>query len=407
MADIRKRTGKKGTTYQVRYADESAASGYSFKTFRTRKEAQQFRESDKKPAAAADTLSVAAAVDLWLRVCKTEGRDGRAPVSEGTYSFYSYIAGVMKGYQWKGGVQSLTKPDIVAFRSWLVAEHGRYVASRSLTYFHGVLAEMQTRGEVAANVATGVRVMQETRYDEPMKIPTPDEIALLLSAADDLAASKNEQTAKTWLRFQPMLYLAVDSGMRPQEHVALARRGLTEYGAYVEQAIDRAGKLSVPKTAAARRFIELSEVSLDMLHRYVRDHSPANNFDLVFPTATGQWQSLDNWRKRCFVAACMHAGLTETVIVDGKEVLKPRYSPYDLRHYFASMLIAEGTDIAKIKTLMGHTDISTTYDVYAHLIRRAEDAKSRRRGLIASSTVRADTSRPVADPVADPANALI
>ena len=67
---------------------------------------------------------------------------------------------------------------------------------------------------------------------------------------------------------------------------------------------------------------------------------------------------------------------------DGKEVMKPRYSPYALRHYFASVLIADGTDIAKIKTLMGHTDISTTFDVYAHLIRQAEDRKSKRPGMI-------------------------
>lgn len=387
MSDIRKRTGKKGTTYQVRYVDKSAKSGYRFKSFDTRKEAQQFRESDKKPALASTTLGVAAAIDLWLRVCEKEGRDGRPPVSKGTLKFYTYVAGLMKAYDWKSGIGELTKPEVVAFRSWLVAEHGRYVASRTLTYFHGVLAEMQTRGEIASNVAVGVRVNKETRYDEPMTIPTPDEIALLLAAADDLAASAKPQIARTWKRYRPMLYVAVDSGMRPQEHVALARRGLAEYGVYVEQAIDRAGDLSVPKTAAGRRFIELSEVTLDMLQRYVREESAENDFDLVFPTATGRWQSLDNWRHRCFNAACMHAGLTETVVEGGKGVLKPRYSPYDLRHYFASMLIAEGTDIAKIKTLMGHTDISTTYDVYAHLIRRAEDAKSRRRGLIASSTV--------------------
>jgi integrase len=48
----------------------------------------------------------------------------------------------------------------------------------------------------------------------------------------------------------------------------------------------------------------------------------------------------------------------------------------------ASALIADGTDIAKIKTLMGHTDISTTFDVYAHLIRQTEDRKSARPGMI-------------------------
>lgn len=45
MADIRKRTGSKGTTYQVRYASPEAKSGYAYATFDTLKEARQFRES--------------------------------------------------------------------------------------------------------------------------------------------------------------------------------------------------------------------------------------------------------------------------------------------------------------------------------------------------------------------------
>jgi hypothetical protein len=44
MSDIRKRTGAKGTTYQVRYPSKSSPSGYAYKTFETRKEALAFRE---------------------------------------------------------------------------------------------------------------------------------------------------------------------------------------------------------------------------------------------------------------------------------------------------------------------------------------------------------------------------
>ena len=33
MSDIRKRTGSKGTTYQVRYPSEAAKSGYAYETF--------------------------------------------------------------------------------------------------------------------------------------------------------------------------------------------------------------------------------------------------------------------------------------------------------------------------------------------------------------------------------------
>jgi integrase len=42
MADIRKRTGAKGTTYQVRYPSNTTKSGYTYATFNTLKEGTRF-----------------------------------------------------------------------------------------------------------------------------------------------------------------------------------------------------------------------------------------------------------------------------------------------------------------------------------------------------------------------------
>ncbi len=384
MSDIRKRTGKKGVTYQVRYADGTSSTGYSYASFRTLKEAKAYLHDSQNwvQKSAAKDMAVSEAVDMWLDVCQTEGREGRDPVSPATYKYYSYIADIMKSYPWKKGIRELTKPDIVAFRSWLITEHGRYLAAKNLTYFHAVLAEMSTRGLIDSNPVSGVSVRKETRYTEPIVIPTPKEVEALLKAADDLANSKNLQIAKAWERYRPMLYLAVDSGMRPQEYVVIAGRNILKHGVQVERALDRSGELSVPKTPASRRFIEISPETLKMV-TYYRDHKAVSNpYDLVFPTATGEWQSLDNWRKRGFFAALEKAGLVITEMVDGEEVVTPKYTPYSLRHFFASMLIAEKTDIAKIKTLMGHTDISTTYDVYGHLIERSAEDKGQPSGMI-------------------------
>ena len=45
MADIRKRTGSNGVTYQVRYASSGAKSGYAYASFDTLKEARAFATS--------------------------------------------------------------------------------------------------------------------------------------------------------------------------------------------------------------------------------------------------------------------------------------------------------------------------------------------------------------------------
>ncbi|MEZ5749402.1 MAG: tyrosine-type recombinase/integrase [Caenibius sp.] len=100
-----------------------------------------------------------------------------------------------------------------------------------------------------------------------------------------------------------------------------------------------------------------------------RNHAVKNKYDLVFPTASGRWQETDNWRKRGFYKACIEAGLvTEERASGGKIITKPKFSPYDLRHFYASMLIEQRFSLKRIQSLMGHEDIKTTLNVYGHLI---------------------------------------
>ena len=115
MSDIRKRIGRKGTTYQVRYPSKAAKSGYAYETFLTRKEALAFREDARarstKTPLSAEIRSVAQGVQKWLDICEKEGRNGREPVTRYTLDNYEYRAEIMKRYAWDKDLHELTKPD--------------------------------------------------------------------------------------------------------------------------------------------------------------------------------------------------------------------------------------------------------------------------------------------------------
>lgn len=208
MSDIRKRVGRKGTTYQVRYPSKTAKSGYAYKTFDTRKEALAFREdslSRQTADASSKPVTIKEGLQTWLNACEKEGRGGRSPVTKYTLKTYKYRAAIIEAYDWPKPLNELIAPDIVAFRSWLVQNHSRDQARKVLSYFHSMVLELVNRGVLNHDFAAGVRVSSASRYDEPISIPTEADIQALLAAADRLANAKNAQIAKTWERYRPAL----------------------------------------------------------------------------------------------------------------------------------------------------------------------------------------------------------
>ncbi len=277
----------------------------------------------------------------------------------------------------------MTKSDIIEFRSWLLERYSRDVAHKVLTSFHSMILEMVSRAVLRHDVAAGVCVRATSRYDVPVSIPTEKEIQALLSAADRLANSRDKRVQQSWQKYRPMLYLAVDSGMRPQEYLALARANLRDTGVEVDRALDGGGtQISVTKTRAGRRFIDLSSETLDMVRYYAEHHAVKNEFDLVFPCTNGSWQSIRNWRRRGFSRASEEAGLVIKEKEGGRIVEKPKFKPYDLRHFYASMLIDQRVNLKRIQTLMGHRNIQTTLNVYGHLIERAETTTQARTSVL-------------------------
>jgi integrase len=56
-----------------------------------------------------------------------------------------------------------------------------------------------------------------------------------------------------------------------------------------------------------------------------------------------------------------------------KQIEKPRYTFHCLRHTAASLFIEQGWTPKKLMTVMGHSSIQMTFDLYGHLWKTLED----------------------------------
>ena len=376
MANIRKIRGKKVTTYQVRYASRERKSGLGYSTFSSMKEARDFVQNlgTLREAPAGQSLLVTEAIDQWLAICNRTGRDGRESVEPETFKEYDRRARVMKEYAWRKTLHELTPADVIQFRQWLLENKTRDLARRTLSSFHSVLIEMNHQGFLTEDPAAGVTIKANGRYEDEdceVAIPTDQEMKDILAAADTMGA-KNDFMKKCWARYLPIIYLASFSGMRPSEYRGLPWSSLSDGCVAVRQRADRTGRIGPVKSKAGRRTIYLPRRVTDMIFDW-RAVCPKSPDDLVFPTDSGRPMALTNFTANAWQPLLKEAGLVDRLKIGGKIVERPRYTPYTLRHYYASKLIELGRDFKSIQTALGHSTIEITFNVYGHLIRGKDD----------------------------------
>jgi integrase len=160
------------------------------------------------------------------------------------------------------------------------------------------------------------------------------------------------------LRYGALVVVAAETGLRPEEWIALERRDLDRAGQAVHVLRKFAnGRLSpYPKTERSRRRVPLTARALAALDSL----PPRLDTPLLFPAAKGGHIGIDTWRTREWYPALDAAGIA-------------RRGPYCLRHTFATEALAAGISTFELSRLMG-TSIAMIDKHYGHLARDSEDA---------------------------------
>ncbi len=145
-----------------------------------------------------------------------------------------------------------------------------------------------------------------------------------------------------------------------------------------------AGRLNVreAKTDAGRRYIDLLPPLRDELATLKAGvRAPGPGF--VFATRDGGRPSKNNVRARVFNVAVRRANTN--LERDGLVPLPEGLTPHKLRHTYASLLVALGSDPVHLMGQLGHTDPAFSLRVYAHAIHRDPDERGRLKALVAGT----------------------
>lgn len=173
------------------------------------------------------------------------------------------------------------------------------------------------------------------------------------------------------------------AGLRPGELQALRWRDIGEQTILVEKSADDDGRIKGTKTDAHRTVKLLDYLAAD-LKAWREAAGRPGPMELVFPAAGGApFTSVDwgNWRSRSWTAAWQAAaaqaardagaepGTPEALKAAEAALVAPanRVTPYELRHSFASMLLASGMQAHSVAKQLGHKP-EMTVKTYGHVI---------------------------------------
>jgi integrase len=166
---------------------------------------------------------------------------------------------------------------------------------------------------------------------------------------------------------RPLLITAMFTGMRASELRGLpwSNVDLAAGVIHVRQRADLWGAIGKPKSKAGARDIPIGPLVINTLSAWKAD-CPAGELGLVFPNGSGNIESLSNIRARFWAPIQVQLGMTDT---NGRA----RYNFHMLRHAAASLFIQHlGWSPKRVQTVMGHSSIQMTFDLYGHLFEDAE-----------------------------------
>jgi integrase len=220
---------------------------------------------------------------------------------------------------------------------------------------------------IASDPSDGITLPRVRRPEAAMRLPEPAQVRALLDAAPG--------------RWRAFVALCAFAGLRLGEAAALRvsdidflRRTLT-----VVRQVQRGPRGAVeirPPKYGSERTVYLADGLVEILAAHVGEHCPGEDPARYLFARGGEvppyQQAVGRWWDKARAAP----GLSAVKL-------------HDLRHFYASGLIAAGCDVVTVQRALGHASASVTLGTYAHLWPTAEDKTRAAVAAMLADTLRA------------------
>lgn len=216
-------------------------------------------------------------------------------------------------------------------------------------YVHMAFAAAVRDRLIVDNPATGVTLPKQRRRHIAMTIPTPEQVSEALDAAPDEFHAYVALCAFAGLRLGEAA--AVQAGdVDTEAHILRVRR-------QVQGQVRNQHEIVVPR-AGSERDVPIPESLTDCLTSHIAQIGTYGDERWLFQSGNAllnrnsaghQWRLI---RSKVGMAA---------------------FTLHDLRHFYASGLIAAGCDVVTVQRALGHASASITLNTYSHLWPTAED----------------------------------
>ena len=193
---------------------------------------------------------------------------------------------------------------------------------------------------------------QDITDGDKVQVLTKDEISRFLEAV-------------TKPKYHALFSLAIFSGARQGEILGLKWSDILwdDSQIHIQRSYNNQ-QFYETKTQGSNRKIDIGPTMLEKLKKWHLD-CPPGDLDLVFPTEAGNPMNHNNMVNRYFLPGLKKAGIG-----------KIRF--HALRHTYASILIEQKENIKYISTQLGHSNPTVTLNVYAHLMKKTNQAAALR-----------------------------